>query len=74
MSFNSDKSIFKFCRITTPVVAAMVKLLFSDQQEFIEKFNQFLPAEYKIPLPLSRRLGVSLEGATSFIEKLKVHY
>lgn len=69
-SFYPDN--FTFCRVATPVLAAMVKLLFSNKQELIEKFNQFLPAKYKISLPLSRRRNVSLERATDFIEKIKV--
>lgn len=58
-------------RITTPVVAAMVKLLFSHKQELIEKSNQLLPAKYKISLPLSRRTTVTLGGSTSFIRRIK---
>ncbi|KAL1814711.1 hypothetical protein ACET3Z_017285 [Daucus carota] len=58
-------------RITTPVVAAMLKLLFSDQQDYLERFNQFLPAEHKISLPLSRRPDKSHEEATSFLQKIK---
>ncbi|KAK1357793.1 hypothetical protein POM88_051049 [Heracleum sosnowskyi] len=58
-------------RIAPAVVAALVKLLFSDKQELIERFNQFLPAKYKISLPLPRRRNVSLEGATGFVNKFK---
>lgn len=58
-------------RITTPVVAAMVKLLFSDKQELIRKFNELVPPKYNISLPLSGRTTVNLEGATGLIKRIK---
>lgn len=54
------------------MVAAIVKLLFFDNEELIERFNHFLPAEYKISFPLLRRRNVNLEGASSFVKKTKV--
>lgn len=51
----------------------MVKLLFSDKQELIRKFNELVPPKYNISLPLSGRTTVNLEGATGLIKRIKVH-
>lgn len=62
------------CRITIPVVISRLKLLFSEHQELIEGFNQFLPEEFKITLPLTRRSDTNWKKTISFVNKVKVNF
>lgn len=62
------------CRITIPVVISRLKLLFSEHQELIEGFNQFLPEEFKIALPLTRRSDTIWEKPINFVNKVQVNF
>lgn len=62
---------FKAKRITIPIVTSRVKILFAEHQELLEGFNQFLPAEHKIYVPLSRKSDFTFEEAMSYVNRVK---
>ncbi|KAL8098010.1 paired amphipathic helix protein Sin3-like 4 [Apium graveolens] len=65
---------FRAARISVPVVISRIKLLFSEHQELIEGFNQFLPEEFRITLPLTRRSDTNWEKPISFVNKVKAAF
>lgn len=40
----------------------------------IEEINDFLPEEFIIALPLTRRGDISIEGTVSYVNKVKVNF
>ncbi|KAK1359750.1 hypothetical protein POM88_044224 [Heracleum sosnowskyi] len=74
LHFLALLNAFRANRITIPVVISRLKLLFSEHQELLEGFNQFLPEEFKIVLPLTRRPDTTMEKPIRYVNKVKVAF